>query len=178
MARGNDAEAAAAEMQSQYGDAPNAEELIAAHRAAQDPRLHRASLSRIDQGATDALDLSSFDVGEGEEVVAASVRGVHVIAVVEDARGNYSKRLMAVPESAKKKSTANKVSEGPKQATQGGEVNNPPGGDPESAEDQQKRAQQAEKEAAEGASDQAKASGSGPDAAAAAEKASSRSTRR
>lgn len=115
MARGNDAEAAERELKEQYGGAPNAEEMIRTHRASQDPRMHRASLSPIDQGATNALDLSGLKVGKGERVMSASVRGGYVIAVVEDERGNYMKRLMDLPKAAKEKSTIQVPVEGPKQ---------------------------------------------------------------
>jgi hypothetical protein len=172
MARGNDAAAASADFTTQYGDAPNAEELIAQHRAAQDPRLLRASLSNIDQGATNAVDLSSLEVGENESIVAAAVRGPYVVAVVEDARGNYIKRLMDLPGDAKEKSSANEPVSGPKVAAP-----EPEPSVAEAAEADAKAAEEAaakaESEAEAAATEQAKASGSGPDAAAAAEAAAS-----
>jgi hypothetical protein len=168
MARGNDAAAATADLQSQYGDAPNAEELITMHRQQQDPLLHRASLTNIDQGATNALDLSGLEVGEGETVVAAAVRGAYVIAVIEDARGNYVKRRMDAPSGAMEKSSKNEPVSGPKVAVP--EPDAP--ADPDEAQaEADKAAKEAEEQAAKDASAQAEASGSGPEAAAAAEEA-------
>lgn len=118
MARGNDAEAAQEDLRQHYGDQPNAEVLIAEHKAVQDPRMHRASMSSIDQGATNALDLDKLKVGDDEQVMSASVRGGYVIAVVSDARGNFVKRLLDVPKDAKAKSTVQVPVEGPKQAVQ------------------------------------------------------------
>jgi hypothetical protein len=168
MARGNDAAAATTELQTQYGTAPNAEELISQHRAAQDPLLHRASLSPIDQGATNALDLSSLEVGEGETVMAAAVRAGTVIAVIEDARGNLVKRRMDLPSDAKEKSSFHEPVSGAKMAVPEAEA--PADAEAQAAE-ADKAAAEAEAAAEKEASDQAKASGSGPEAAEAAEAA-------
>lgn len=145
MARGNDAENAAKELRTQYGDAQNAEELIKARNATRDPDVARASLRPIDQGATDALDLEKLKVGKGERIVAASVRGGVVIAVVEDEDGNtLPKRALELPKDAAKASTLQATTGGPKTA-----------GQPPVSADEQAKAR--EKAAADKAAEQAKA---------------------
>lgn len=119
MPRGNDSEAAAAEFAAKVGEHANAEDLIAAHRASIDRDVARASLSPIDQGATDALDLESLRVAKGERVIAAAVRGGIVIAVVEDENGTVlPKRKFDIPADAVKASSLQAQTGGPKMAGQ------------------------------------------------------------
>lgn len=115
MARGNDATAAERDLQATYSGAPNAEEMIKAQRNSVDRRVAEASLKPIDEGATAALDLSDFDVNRGETVIAASVRGGYVIAVIEDETGNIlPKRLFDIPKAAKSASSNVPAPGGPK----------------------------------------------------------------
>lgn len=115
MARGNDAKAAERDLQATYSGAPNAEEMIKAQRNSVDRRVAEASLKPIDEGATAALDLSDFDVNRGETVIAASVRGGYVIAVIEDENGDVlPKRLFDVPKDAQEASTNAPTPGGPK----------------------------------------------------------------
>jgi hypothetical protein len=80
-----------AELRGQFGAAQNAEQLIAASRAARDPEIDAASLKAIDPEATKDLDLSEVEVPEGHTVQDAAVRGGYLIAVVEDEQGNFYK---------------------------------------------------------------------------------------
>jgi hypothetical protein len=142
MPRGNDAEAAAAEFAAKVGEHANAEDLITAHRASIDRDVARASLAPIDQGATDALDLEALKVAKGERVIAAAVRGGIVIGVVEDENGTVlPKRKFDIPADARKASTLQQQTGGPKRA----------GEPPVSAEEQAERMRTAKAEADEAA---------------------------
>jgi hypothetical protein len=98
--RGNDP-SVISEVQQQYGAAPNAEELIAKHLESRDPELRQASLRPLDVEATEALDLravaGALDLASEEEVLAASVRGGRIIAVVSRADGPDRKVLVPAP---------------------------------------------------------------------------------
>jgi hypothetical protein len=138
MARGNDAKAAERDLQATYSGAPNAEEMIKAQRQSVDRRVAEASLKPIDEGATAALELDDFDVNRGETIIAASVRGGYVIAVIEDENGEVlPKRLFDIPSAAKKASTNAPTPGGPKVLHRNVE----PAGD-----DAKKAAQQARKQ--------------------------------
>jgi hypothetical protein len=91
MARGNDAQQAGAELQANYGAIPNAEDLIAAHRATVDPHVVAAQLKPVDEEATADLDLKAVDVPEGHKVLTGAVRGDSEIYVVRDDAGGVYK---------------------------------------------------------------------------------------
>ena len=85
--------------QTQYGEFQNAEELIRAHSASQDPALRRALLAPVDLEATEEVkgDLKAaagkFDLAEGEKVVDAAVRGNALVAVIDAGNGQLYKAV-------------------------------------------------------------------------------------
>lgn len=96
MARGNDANAALADLYQQYGPFPNASELIRAHHASIDPAVQRLGNTPVDEDAT--LELKSHkgwerEVAEkvglpkGSTVLDASVRGNGLSVVYVDPLG-------------------------------------------------------------------------------------------
>lgn len=100
MPRGNDP-AAAQDFRDAYGVYGNAEELIRAHMAAQDPAVKKASLLPVDSEATAELDLDKLtnDVEGDGEVVAAAVRGNAIVCVVEDEGGRTYKTVLPADDS-------------------------------------------------------------------------------
>lgn len=86
------------EIRTSFGDFVNAEDLIRAHQANQDPALARAGLTQIDLDATDALDTKKasgkFDLGDGETLEAYAVRGNALVGVISDANGNLYKAVV------------------------------------------------------------------------------------
>lgn len=96
MARGNDAQAAAAEFRGQYGTSGNAEDLIQANRAAFSADLRSAALIERNEDASNKLDLSKVQGEvEGGTVLDAAVHGDKVIAVVETESGHTYKQVLA-----------------------------------------------------------------------------------
>ena len=79
----------------QYGIHPNAEALLAAHRASFDPALEAALLKPVDQEATDELDLSEIEPAQGGKVTAAAVRGGVIVYVAEGEDGRSYKAVQA-----------------------------------------------------------------------------------
>lgn len=77
----------------QYGIHPNAEALLAAHRANLDPALEAASLKPINNEATAELDLSKIKPERGGTVLAASVRGNAIVYVAEGTDGREYKGI-------------------------------------------------------------------------------------
>jgi hypothetical protein len=86
-----DAAATAAEFTGQYGIHPNAEALLLAHQAAQDPALEAASRKPVDDEATKELDLSSIEPSGGGKVLDAVVRGNAVVYVAQGPDGRTYK---------------------------------------------------------------------------------------
>jgi hypothetical protein len=88
MPRGNDSVAATAELQGQYGEHGNAEQLIQAARAMSDPLLASAQLKRIDAEKTEQIDVESIEPEFGGRVVDAAHRGdaITYVAIGEDGR--------------------------------------------------------------------------------------------
>lgn len=104
MARGNDADAAQADLTGQYGEHPNAEALIAAHDDRYDSKLNAALQKPVDTVATDALDLRSIKPQhKGGEIKAAAIRGGRLI-VVEEVDGELVKWHDDVPGSGSRSS--------------------------------------------------------------------------
>jgi hypothetical protein len=95
MARGNDSAAALADLRGEYGQyGVNAEDLVAASRAALTPEQRAASLLPVNQEATKELDLDKVDakVDDGT-VLDASVRGAWVVVVAENDNGRTFKMV-------------------------------------------------------------------------------------
>lgn len=82
MARGNDADAAARELQARQGVAGNAEELIQLVQGTYDRDLRAANAKKVDAAATDALDAAAIEKHVDGEVASFAVRGDTVVAVV------------------------------------------------------------------------------------------------
>lgn len=96
--RGNDGTAAGTELQARTGEAPNAEDMIAANTARWPAELRAANNRPVDQAATDDLDedavAGELDV-EGEvEVLAWAVRGPFLVIVYEDESGEIHKKAV------------------------------------------------------------------------------------
>jgi hypothetical protein len=87
MPRGNDAEQAQADLVANYGAIPNAEDLIAQHRAMVDPHAVAAGMKGVNDEATKELDYGTVDVPEGHKVLAGAVRGDSEVYVVKDQNG-------------------------------------------------------------------------------------------
>jgi len=87
--RGNDIEAADAEVRGTLGDYPDAEALLAEEYLS--PEVRAASLKSLNQAATDDLDLSEIDVPDGHEVLSAAVRGDSIVYVAADETGRSYK---------------------------------------------------------------------------------------
>ena len=89
MPRGNDATAVAAENRKRFGDYQDCESLIRSQAALVNPALQRTLQIPRDDSKTDEIkkDLDAvaakFNLGEGESVVDASVRGNAIVAVIE-----------------------------------------------------------------------------------------------
>lgn len=77
----------------QYGVHPNAEALLAAHRANLDPALEAASGKQIDGDATAKLDLSKIEPERGGVILSASVRGNAIVYVAEGEDGRTYKGM-------------------------------------------------------------------------------------
>lgn len=91
MARGNDADAARRDLDSQYGEGhQSAEDLIAAHDEALDPVRIAALNKPVDAVATQELDPEDIKPQYGGVIIAFAVRG-GVLIVVEDVDGDYKK---------------------------------------------------------------------------------------
>jgi hypothetical protein len=102
MPRGNDPDAVQ-EFRDTHGITGNAEALIRAHRATQDPAVQQASLKQINAKATEELDLGEVEgqLEEGETLDSAVVRGNAIVAVVYDKEGRASKRVFPANDSYK-----------------------------------------------------------------------------
>lgn len=100
--RGNDIEAADAEVRGTIGEYPDAEALLAEEYLS--PEVRAASLKAPNQAATEELDLSEIDVPDGHEVLAATVRGDSIVYVATDETGRSYKG--AEPYKGDKKSTS------------------------------------------------------------------------
>ena len=107
MPRGND-----------VGDAPttegggiNTEALIQQTQDARSDELERAQLTPVDEEATAALDVSKLSGPNGEEAVAAAVRGEYTVVVYVDARGGYSKWVPVEKKASKKAAKPAKVAD-------------------------------------------------------------------
>lgn len=115
MARGNDAEAAQAELEKKLGTELNAEQLIAANRARFSTELLAAQRKAVDPEATEALDPKKVEsaLGKGREVRDYAVRGdqVVIVYVFDNGRGPVTEKI-AVPiedvQSGKKRKAAKK----------------------------------------------------------------------
>lgn len=133
--RGNDATAAGTELQARTGEAPNAEEMIAANAARWPAELRAANNRPIDQAATEELDedaVAGEVDAEGEiTVLGWAVRGPFLVVVYEDEDGEVHKD--AVTRKGKEKQAERLA---------------PPAQDPEEADKEaQKEAEAAAKEA-------------------------------
>jgi hypothetical protein len=86
MPRGNDGEAAAVELQRQYGEFDNADDLIVAQAAKRSKTLDTAQYLGLNEEETEALDLDEIaaSLADGETLLSASIRG----------RGNDSRYLV------------------------------------------------------------------------------------
>jgi hypothetical protein len=73
---------------SQYGEYPNAEELIRAHAARQSPEVGNALRRQVNELASNTLDLSTIEVPEGGLLLDAVVRGSYVSFVYETEDGH------------------------------------------------------------------------------------------
>lgn len=87
------------ELRTQYGDFPNAEELIRAHAASISPEVRRVSQIPVNEEATRELDLSTIEAPEGTKVIDAVVRGNAISYVYEDASGQWLRGVQAYDES-------------------------------------------------------------------------------
>lgn len=98
MPRGNDKamiEEQEAELRRKYGNYERADELIHFNVESRDPEVVRAGRHKLDANATAALDLDELTVPDGYvRIVDAAVREGQVIAIAEDARGNWDKVLL------------------------------------------------------------------------------------
>ncbi len=133
--RGNDAAAAGTELQARTGEAPNAEDMIAANAARWPAELRAANNRPVDQDATDELDedaVAGEVEAEGEiQVLGWAVRGPFLVVVYEDEDGTLHKE--AFTRKGKEKQAERLA---------------PPTQDPEEADKEaQKEAKEAEKEA-------------------------------
>jgi hypothetical protein len=92
--RGNDAEAAAAELSAKVNVPLNAEEMIEANAARMTKELRVANLRPVDQEATDELgeDGAQKLVGDDAVVLGYAVRGPFVVVVSEDEDGRTTKQ--------------------------------------------------------------------------------------
>jgi hypothetical protein len=92
--RGNDAEAAAAELSAKVNVPLNAEEMIAENAARMTRELRVANLRPVNQEATDELgeDGAQKLVGDDAVVLGFAVRGPFVVVVSEDEDGVVSKQ--------------------------------------------------------------------------------------
>lgn len=79
----------------QYGIHPNAEALLAAHRASIDPALEAALLKPVDAEATADLDPSEIEPAQGGTVQTAVVRGGVIVYVAEAEDGRLYKGVQA-----------------------------------------------------------------------------------
>ena len=145
MPRGNDGDAAGTELKARTGEAPNAEEMIAANAERWGPELRAANNRPIDQAATDELDEEEVaGLIEGDdEVLGWAVRGPFVVVVSENPdTGEVTKQAVARKGQEKK---AERLA-------------GPAAEDPEEADARaQKEAQEAEKEHEKAEAEAAKA---------------------
>lgn len=97
MARGNDAQAAAAEFRGQYGVMGNAEDLIQANRAAYPAELRAAQLGTVDDEASKDLDdekvAKALGIGEDSKILKSRIRGDKLVAVVQTPSGHVYKAV-------------------------------------------------------------------------------------
>jgi hypothetical protein len=114
--RGNDAQAAYAELTDKFGQgAGKAEDMVAASRQRYTDSLRAAQVQEVDQNATALLD--DADVAEAlnlkgdQKIVSTAVRGAHVVAVIEAADGRVRKEEL--PRSAFDVGEAEEVTDTP-----------------------------------------------------------------
>lgn len=100
--RGNDIEAADAEVRGTIGEYPDAEALLAEEYLT--PEVRAASLKSVNEAATAELDPSEIDVPDGHEVLAAAVRGDSIVYVAADETGRSYKGVE--PYKGEKKGTS------------------------------------------------------------------------
>jgi hypothetical protein len=109
MPRGNDAEAASAELADKFSEGKgNAENLIDANNAAHPLELIQASGKKVDDEATAELDIDSLSGPNGEEVLDAAVRGGATVIVYEDESGRVQKALLDDGDDEKKTSKSSR----------------------------------------------------------------------
>lgn len=114
MPRGNDSEAAAAELADRFSEGRgNAENLIRANNAARPVELIRASEKALDEELTAEYQekLDSLKGPNGEAVVSASVRGITskvLITAYEDENGRIHKDSVLLDDGEQPKKAAKK----------------------------------------------------------------------
>jgi hypothetical protein len=132
VARGNDAEAAAAELKARLGAAPNAEELIALNAEQWPQELRAANNRNVDESATEDLDESDVQGLVGDRTVLGyAVRGPFIVVVSEDDDGFTVKQAFPAPGQEK-------------QAERAARVAAPPEPEPEAAAEPEAEAEEAE----------------------------------
>lgn len=103
MPRGNDADAAGAELKAKIGADANAEDLIKANAERWPADLRAAQRKPIDDAATNAIDESDVEkhIDNDSVLLAYAVRGKHIVAVSEDEDGLVHKSLVALADLGK-----------------------------------------------------------------------------
>ena len=118
MPRGNDSDAAAAELADRFKEGlGNAEELIIANNANYPVELIQASEKKIDEEATAEAreNLDSYSGPDGEEAKDVAIRGGVAVVVYEDEAGRLLKAIVGDEDGqgsgpdAKKKSSSKKA---------------------------------------------------------------------
>ena len=107
MARGNDSEAAAAELKAKLGTSGNAEDMIALAAERYPAELRAANLRPVNQKATDELEEDKVQGFVGDrEVLGYAVRGPFLVVVSTDDDGFIAKQAFALDEKKADKLTA------------------------------------------------------------------------
>jgi hypothetical protein len=104
---GNDHDAAASDIESQYGPGhQSAADLLDAHDAAYDLVLQQALLKQVDEPATAALDADDIKPKFGGDIEGYAVRGGRLVVVELKPDGRFEKWHTDIPGVAKKASKA------------------------------------------------------------------------